>query len=305
MRCDSLPAPFVSLIVLSLACEPAPDPITPDRHLAEVEAWRAGRYEALRQPAGWLSLVGLFWIDEPTTTFGSTADNHFAYRSPDTDFPARAGTFHLHGDSVTFVADASARVTRDGQPIETLRLSPDSTSPVLQAGSVRWTIIRRGGRAAVRAWDEQSPVRTTFAGIDSWPVDLRWRFHARFHETDPPDTLEIPNVLGSINRTPSPASVTFEIDGEEYRLALWKDSDDLANFFTAFGDRTNGPLSYGGGRYLWIDAPDEHGRTIVDFNRAYNPPCVFTEFATCPLPPRPNRLPIAIEAGEKIWGEKR
>ncbi|MGH7500213.1 MAG: DUF1684 domain-containing protein [Longimicrobiales bacterium] len=292
------------LVAALAACESPPDPISPEEHNAQVEAWRARRYESLRQPVGWLSLVGLFWIEDSTITFGASSENDFAYASPGPGFPARAGTFQLRGDSVTFVADAGARVTRDGAPVESILLAPDTASPMLQSGSVRWTVIRRSGRAAIRAWDEQSPVLTTFAGIDTWPVDLRWRFPARFIVKDPPDTLEIPNVLGGANRTPSPASVAFEIAGEEYQLALWKDSDDPANFFTAFGDRTNGPMSYGGGRYLWVDAPDEHGRTLVDFNRAYNPPCVFTEFATCPLPPRANRIPIPIEAGEKVWAMK-
>ena len=292
------------LLAALAGCEPAHEPITAEDHNAQVEAWRARRYETLRQPVGWLSLVGLFWLEDSTATFGAAADNDFAYASPGPGFPGRAGTFRLHGDSVTFVADAGARVTRDDAPVESILLAPDTTSPMLQSGSVRWTVIRRSGRVAIRAWDEESPVRTTFAGIDAWPVDLRWRFPARFIVKNPPDTLEIPNVLGGANRTPSPASVAFEIAGEEYELALWKDSDDLANFFTAFGDRTNGGISYGGGRYLWVDAPDEHGRTIVDFNRAYNPPCVFTEFATCPLPPRANRIPIPIEAGEKVWAMK-
>jgi uncharacterized protein (DUF1684 family) len=296
----------VPLLGALAGCElaPEPEPIAPEEHLAEVEAWRARRYETLRQPAGWLSLVGLFWISDSTATFGSASGNTYTYASPDPGFPARAGTFRVHGDSVTFIADNEARVTRGGEPVDTILLAPDTSSPVLQAGSVRWTVIRRSGRAAVRAWDEQSPVRTVFAGIDAFPVDLRWRFPARFIVNDPPDTLEIPNILGGVNRTPSPASVRFEIEDEEYELALWKDSDDLANFFTAFGDRTNGSLSYGGGRYLWINAPDEGGWTIVDFNRAYNPPCVFTDFATCPLPPRMNRIPIGIEAGEKTWGAK-
>lgn len=300
MRCPA----FLALSLLSLwaACEQPPPPSIPaDEHLAEVEAWRAKRYDTLRQPMGWLSLIGLFWIEDSIATFGSAADNDFAYTSPAPDFPTHVGRFRTHGDSITFVADANARVTLDNASIDSILLVPDTTGPVLQAGTVHWTIIRRSGRAGVRAWDEQSPVRTTFAGIDAWPVAMRWRFPARFIVRDPPDTLEIPNILGGINRTPSPARVRFEMEGEEYELALWKDSDDPANFFTAFGDRTNGPLSYGGGRYLWVYAPDERGWTVVDFNRAYNPPCVFTEFATCPLPPRANRIPIAIEAGEKVW----
>jgi hypothetical protein len=273
-------------------------------HEAAVEAWRTHRYETLGQPAGWLSLVGLFWLEDSTTTFGAAPDNDFAYASPAGGFPARAGTFRLRGDSVFFAAVPDAGVTRDGEPVGSMLLAPASSTVLLETGSVRWTLIRRSGRFAVRVWDAESPVRTTFTGIDAWPVDAHWRLPARFVSRDPPDTIAIPNVLGDVNNTPSPASVTFELDGKRHTLALWKDSDDPVNFFTAFGDRTNGSGSYGGGRYVWIDAPDASGRTIVDFNRAYNPPCVFTEFATCPLPPRQNRLDATIEAGEKTWPSK-
>ena len=176
-------------------------------------------------------------------------------------------------------------------------------APLLQVGSVSFFVIERDGRLALRVRDADSPVRRSFAGVDSYPVSLRWRLPARFVAHEPPRTIRVPSVLGTVHDTDSPASVQFTIDGVTYTLDLWKDSDDPVNFFTAFGDATNGDTTYGGGRFLWVDAPDEYGRTVVDFNKAYNPPCVFTPFATCPLPPKDNRLPVRVEAGEKKFGE--
>lgn len=289
--------------VWSAACEPAPEPIDPAAHAAAIDAWRAQRYANLRKPDGWLSLVGLFWLEQGTRMLGADPSNHLAYASPTGLFPAHAGAFHVRGDTIRFEAAPGADVRSAGAPVTDILLAPvaDSLQPRLQVGSVQWTVIRRAGRSAVRMWDAESPVRTGFTGIDRFTIAPALRVPARFVWHDPPDTIDVPNILGGTNRTPSPASVRFEIAGRRYTLDLWKDADDLANFFTAFGDETNGGDTYGGGRFLWIDVPDEDGRTIVDFNRAYNPPCVFTEFATCPLAPRQNRLPLAIAAGEKTW----
>ncbi|MCI0435815.1 MAG: DUF1684 domain-containing protein [Gemmatimonadetes bacterium] len=292
-------------IALPAACEPPPEPVDPVAHRASVDAWKEKRYASLQRPDGWLSLVALHWLGSGSRTVGSDASNDLAYVSPSGLFPARVGTFHVGEDTIRFEASTGVEVRAVDSLVTHIvmapAIAPDSTTPRLHTGSVQWTVIRRAGRFAVRMWDAESPVRTRFAGIEMYEVTPAWRLPARFIRHEPPDTIDVPNILGGENRTPSPASVRFEVNGRRYTLDLWKDADDLANFFTAFGDATNGNGTYGGGRFLWIDAPDENGRTIVDFNRAYNPPCVFTEFATCPLPPRQNRLPFPVEAGEKDW----
>ena len=289
--------------VSGAACEPAPEPIGPATHEAAIEAWRVQRYASLQKPDGWLSLVALFWLEPGTQTLGADASNDLTYASPTGLFPAHVGAFHVRGDTIRFEAARGADVRSAGAPVTDILLAPvaDSLQPRLHLGSVQWTVIRRAGRSAVRMWDAESPVCTGFTGIDRFTIAPALRVPARFVRHDPPDTIDVPNILGGTNRTPSPASVRFEIAGRRFSLDLWKDADDLANFFTAFGDETNGGSTYGSGRFLWIDAPDEDGRTIIDFNRAYNPPCVFTEFATCPLAPLQNRLPLAIEAGERTW----
>jgi len=286
---------------LASACTAAPPPAPSEEdHFRAVEEWNAGRVAKLREPDGWLSLVGLYWLRPGVNAFGGDPANALVYRAA--SVPSKVGEFVLADDTVRFHAAPGVTVKRDGKPVEAALLSYAGESPtVLRSGSLDWLIIRRGDRLAVRARDTLSAVRMQFAGIERFPVSIAWRFPARFVTHDPPDTIEVPNVLGSINRTASPGTVTFRYDGRKYSLRMWKDSDDPVNFFTAFADRTNGGETYGGGRFLWVDAPDADGWTVVDFNRAYNPPCVFTEYATCPLPPRENRLPFAIDAGEKMY----
>jgi uncharacterized protein len=295
--------PGVAALALVLAaCQPTPPPApSADEHRQSVDAWSEGRIEKLRQPDGWLSLVGLYWLRPGINPFGSDSSNALIY--PAVYVPARLGDFRLDNDTVRFDAAPGVSVTHEGEPVASVTMAYAGDDPtLLRSGSLAWLIIRRGDRLAVRARDTLSAVRTGFAGIERFPVDIGWRFAARFVTHEPADTIEVPNVLGTVNHTASPGTVVFVVDGRKYSLRMWKDSDDPANFFTAFADRTNGGATYGGGRFLWVDAPDADGWTVVDFNRAYNPPCVFTEYATCPLPPRENRLPFAIEAGERMYG---
>ena len=299
--------PHLAVAVFSLAflagcTEPPPPPLAAAEHLAITEAWHEKRLAGLEQPIGWLSLAGLFWLDQAVSTFGADSSSTFVYDPPGRELAGVTGTFELSDGSVVFEPAAGADVSLDsGVVASRVVMEPDEPFTVLRSGALEWRIIRRGDRLAVRLWDTLSTVRTAFPGIERFTVDPAWRFPARFIVHDPPDTIDVPNILGTIGRTPSPGSVEFRYEGRKYVLMTWKDSDDPANFFTAFGDRTNGGLTYGGGRFLWIDAPDENGWTVVDFNRSYNPPCVFTDYATCPLPPRQNRLPFAIEAGERTY----
>lgn len=315
-----IPCPFVApdrhrLITLlalfaastaATACAPEAPPLDPVEHALAVEEWSKTRHEKLMEPDGWLSLVGLFWLDQGVNTFGADPGNDLVYAgAPDAQIPGLIGTFTREDMTVRFEAAPGVEVTTAGEPATFAILTVESgQEPLeLQLGSLRWFLIRRDERLAIRAKDSRSPVRTEFAGIEMFPTVTEWSLPARFEFHDPSDTIQVPNILGTVSDTPIPGTVHFELDGAGYSLSLWKDSDDPENFFTAFADQTNGIATYGGGRFLWVDAPDADGRTRVDFNRAYNPPCVFTEFATCPLPPPENRLPVSIQAGEKVWGE--
>ena len=266
-------------------------------HHAEVEAWRAKRYAALRRDAGWLTLAGLDWLRPGVNRIGSATDGEIVLPSG----PGVAGSLTVTDDEVR--ADGTADgLSLNGEPVAGLKLVTDRDGPpsMLELGSLRLCLIERGGRLAVRTWDTASPARRDFEGIDHWPVSSAWRLDARFEPT-PGRTVRVPDVLGIDEDDESPGDVAFQVDGETYRLQGLR-GEDAGELWLVFGDATNGTETYGGGRFLYTDAPDAEGRLVVDFNRAYNPPCVFSPYATCPLPWPANRLPIRIEAGERSWG---
>ena len=167
-------------------------------------------------------------------------------------------------------------------------------------GKGRATVIKRGDRYALRVRHAEAPTRTGFSGLDYWPADPDWRVDATFVANPPGQTIEVANIIGTTDQVPNPGAIEFERDGKVHRIeALDEGGDEL---FLVFADRTNGHGSYGAGRFLYVPKPDATGHLPVDFNRAYNPPCAFTAFATCPLPPPENRLDLAITAGEKAYG---
>jgi hypothetical protein len=187
-----------------------------------------------------------------------------------------------------------------GRPVTTMTLRSDAEGEptVVKHGSVSFYLIKRGERLGVRIKDSRNPALLAFHGIDSYPIDLKWRFDARFDASPAGKTISVPNILGSVEQEKSPGAVVFELEGKELRIGAVTESG-TEDLFLIFGDQTNGVETYGGGRFLYAAPPDKNGRVVLDFNKAYNPPCVFTPYATCPLPPTQNRLPIRIEAGEK------
>lgn len=267
-------------------------------HHAEVEAWRAQRAERLKQPRGWLSLVGLHWLKNGANTIGSAADNDQVLAGG----PAHLGVLTLADGRITLVVADDAQATVDGQPVRRAQLSDDtSAAPSLVAfGTLSFVVIERDGRHALRVWDSASTTLAAFKGIDSFPVDPEWRVTARWVVFDPAQTLDIPNVLGGIDTVSVPGKAVFEHDGETFELLPMVESADADQLFFVFADRTSGRQTYGGGRFLYTDMPTG-GHVVLDFNKAYNPPCIFTPHATCPLAPPENRLRTRVTAGEKIW----
>ncbi len=269
--------------------------IGPGAHRAEVEAWREGRYEALRQDRGWLTLAGLAWLRPGVNTVGSAVGNDVVLPAG----PATVGTLTLVDDAV--VADGAFE--HDGARVERLpRIDDadgDAEPTLLAVDELRLIVIRRGDRLAARTWDLASSARRDFQGIDHWPVDAGWRLTARFEPT-PDRRLLVPDVLGPGYEEASPGDVVFEIGGDAYRLQALPGGQD-GELWLVFGDATNGAETYAGGRFLYAGPADSDGSVVVDFNRAYNPPCVFSPYATCPLPWPANRLPVRIEAGERTY----
>jgi len=264
---------------------------------AENEAWRKERTASLMEDDSWLTLVGLYWLEPGENRFGADSKNRVVF--PKGKLPEFAGVLVRDGDKVRIEAQAGAGITSAGKPVTAMELKSDAEegTTVLEAGSVSFFVIRRGDRVGVRIKDKESETRKGFKGLDFYPASPAWRVTARFEPYDPPRKVKIPNVLGQVNEIPSPGAVVFERQGKSYRLDTLG-SLDGPELSLIFGDKTNGHETYGAGRFLDFPAPKD-GKAVVDFNRAYNPPCAFTAFATCPLPPAQNKLQLAVEAGEK------
>lgn len=273
-----------------------------ESHRLEVERWRAARGASLRRPTGWLTLIGLWWLRDGDNVVGSDPSSDVLL--PAGRAPEVVGIIEVEGGVVTFLPHPGSGVTREGHPVTTrITLKDDAGGrrpTMLRVGPIAFHLIDREGEKAVRVRDTGSPALTTFEGMTYFPIDPSWRLAARFEAFDPPKSALVPNVLGRAETYLTPGRLAFDVGGEHYQLDAFREAggDDL---FVVFGDATNGLETYGGGRYLHAPLPDADGRVTLDFNRAYNPPCVFTPFATCVLPPPQNRLPLRIEAGEKRY----
>jgi uncharacterized protein (DUF1684 family) len=294
-------------LVVSLAAALSP---IGTRYVREVEAWQAERARRLTADGGWLTVAGLHWLQPGANRFGSDPDD--AIVLPAHSAPARAGQFVLEGGRVRVEARPEAGLTLAGKPVTGLTLRSDAggaAPDVLSMGALTLQIIDRGGRLGVRVKDMKSPARAAFKGLRHFPIDPRYRVVARFVPHDAPVSLNVPTVLGPVESMPSPGYVSFDLpvarrsDGgapSPLRLDAVVEPGETDLFFI-FRDATAGKTSYGAGRFLYAYPPVD-GEVILDFNRAYSPPCAFTPHATCPLPPAGNRLPIAIEAGEMFEG---
>jgi uncharacterized protein (DUF1684 family) len=217
--------------------------------------------------------------------------------------PAELGTIDFDGKQVRFTPAPDSGVQVEGAaPESATELKPDAsgapTTLTFDGGDATIQLIERSDRFALRVRDARARTRTGFVGIENFPIDAGWRYDARFEPHPPGKTIEIANVIGQLDAMPNPGAVVFERDGQTFRLEAVDDGD--GTLFLIFADRTNGKQTYGAGRFLYADAPVE-GRTVVDFNRAYNPPCAFNAYSTCPLPPPENRLDLAVTAGEKTY----
>jgi uncharacterized protein (DUF1684 family) len=267
-------------------------------HLEDVERWRTGRLASLTGPEGWLTLVGLWWLEDGENPIGSDPSNRVV-------LPAgrpHIGSIQVTNGIVSANLRTEAGVTHEGEIVSSLQLRDDShsTPTILRLGSLSFYVIERVGDLAVRVKDSESPSRTGFLGIEHYPVDERWQLRAMFEASDPPRHVSVQTVLGRQETYLMPGALAFELDGRTHRLDVFLEEDD-ADLFVVFGDLTNGESTFGGGRYVYTRPPDNDGVVVIDFNKAYNPPCVFTAYATCPLPLPQNRLPIRVEAGEKRY----
>lgn len=261
-------------------------------------AWQARRTDSIGGTNGWTTLIGLHWLAEGDNSTGGHATNQVVLSSR--RVPASVGVFSRQGRSVSFRAAPEADVRVDGRPVTSLSLFSDATTnnPTrLEIGQVSIIVIQRGERTGLRVRDVQSETRLRFKGIRWYPYNPDWRLEGRFVPYPTPQTLRVADVTGGVQEFVSPGELVFNFRGTEYRLAAAEEPDTTA-FFVLFKDQTAGKATYQAGRFLQVERPGADNRVLIDFNRAYTPPCGYTAFATCPLPPRQNWLPLSIEAGE-------
>ncbi|HEX2597034.1 MAG TPA: DUF1684 domain-containing protein [Luteimonas sp.] len=265
------------------------------------QAWRDKRRNDLLKPEGWTSLVGLHWLDPGSHYIGSDAGNGIQLSMG----PAHLGMVDIDGKQVRFVPDRSAQLTLDGKPLAdatTLRTDADPAGPSVigfDGDKGHATVIERNNRYALRVKHADAPTRAHFSGIDYWPADPAWKIQAKFVPHEKGRTIEVANIIGGMDAMANPGIVEFQQGGKTHRIEALDEGEGV--LFLVFADRTNGHGSYGAGRFLDAPMPDANGNVVLDFNQSRNPPCAFTAFATCPLPPPENRLDVAITAGEKAY----
>ena len=264
---------------------------------ASIHEWRDARRAALLKPTGYVSLVGIYWLDRESTRFGAAADNDIVFPG---DAAPYIGEFRITPDGVLLVPQGVVDLREEDRPVSGSVLIADDTTerPVMiRHRSLAWTISKRDGRYAVRLHDFENPALAVFPELPYFPIDPDWQLTARFERYPEPRIADVETVVEGLGYHPeAPGRVIFEVGGDSYDLEAYASGDRL---FFVFADRTSGRETYGAGRFLYAAAPGEDGETVLDFNRAYSPPCAFNDFSTCPIAMPRNRLPIGITAGEQ------
>jgi uncharacterized protein (DUF1684 family) len=263
--------------------------------------WQAKRHESIAGTNGWATIIGLHWLDEGTNRIGSGPDAKVKFPS------GRAAEFV--GDVVKigklyrFQTAPGGQVTLDGTNVTLVDLTTDegTNKPTkLHLGDFTFYVIQRGEKAAVRIKDPQAETRTHFLGLDYFPYRTKWRLEGKYEPYPKPIEMPIIDITGNHTKEESPGRIAIKIAGKEFHLEAIDDKEEK-DLWIVFRDASAGKSTYGAGRFLHLPYPVEGQPVIVDFNYAYSPPCAFTPFATCPLPPQSNRFPMPIEAGEKKY----
>lgn len=267
-------------------------------YATEIQTWHAKRIQSLKSENGWLNLEGLYWLDEGKNSFGTTSTNKIVF--PAGTITGEAGYFERQGSTVRLIVASGTTITVNGKATsDAIVFSPDSTrQPVAAHKDLRWTIIKRDDKIGIRLRNLKSKHLEEFAGIKTFPVDSVYRVQATLQTVNQPQSVMIKNVLGQTNSQKLAGKLVFELEKKKYMLDAIEEGSQL---FIIFGDATSGDATYVSGRFLYASKPGPDGTTTLDFNKAINPPCAFTEYATCPIPPPQNILPVAVNAGEKNY----
>ena len=262
---------------------------------ADVAKWRSEYQKKLTSETGWLTLAGLFWLKEGSNTVGK--GDSFDIKLTENFEGEKFGDVELRDGKVTLVVEPDVEAKVDGNLISRLELgSDDKGKPkIVETGTQLFFLIKREDRLGIRLKDKRSPKLLNFTGLHWFPVDERYRVEASFEPFEVPREILVPNVLGGTFKYKSPGLIHFKIRGKQVSLQPVEEDDKL---FIIFRDTTSKKDTYAAGRFLYA-AKQVDGKVTLDFNKAENPPCAYTPFATCPLPPPQNRLSVAIKAGEK------
>ena len=272
--------------------------VAPDPYVAEIQAWQAQRAKNLTKPDGWLTLIGLHFLQPGENSVGSAADNSVVLAKG----PAHLGAFTLAQDGLVKAAfNPGIEVKVEDQPVLSANLRDDTHGKptLVTVGTVSLYVIDRDGKKALRVKDSEAESRTHFLGLDFYPIDPSWRIEAEWVPFEKPREVPIRNILGHVAPAMILGKAVFTRDGHTYELWPIQEDPDAPLFFV-ISDQTSGDTTYAAARFLYADHPGE-GKVILDFNKAQNPPCAFTPFATCPLPPKENQLPFPVTAGEKNY----
>ena len=280
--------------------EAARTPTPADPYEADIAAFRHDRETTLKSDAGWLTIGGLWFLTQPQTTFGSDPLNDIVF--PDSA-PPRAGTFELRNGRVSVRAAKGVTFVLDGKPLTSGELKPDFPGPAdrLSLGEhLQFWVHSSGGRLSIRLRDQNNVLRKEFTGLSWFPVNAAYRVEGTFTPYEKPKIVEVPTILGDIETAPIPGIVSFQLNGQEYRLEPFAEPGD-EQFWFVFRDLTSQKDTYPAARFLYAPAP-VNGRIVLDFNKAVNPPCAYNPYTTCPIPGEQNRLRTRIEAGEQNYG---
>jgi uncharacterized protein (DUF1684 family) len=266
-------------------------------YVQEIEKWRAEHEAELKNDNGWLTVAGLFWLKEGTNTIGAGAG--FDIELTENFKQGKFGEIEFKNGAARLKIENGIEALSDGKDISEIALVSDENGKptVIETGSQTFYLIKREDRFGIRLKDKNSRERQAFKGLHWFPVDKNYKVTAEFESFSEPKEILVPNVLGGNFKMKSPGILKFKIKGKKYSLQPVEEGDQL---FIIFRDASAKTETYGAGRFLYAAKP-VNGKVVLDFNKAENPPCAFTSFATCPLPPPQNRLEADIKAGEKRY----
>jgi uncharacterized protein (DUF1684 family) len=268
------------------------------KYIEDINNWHSRRIENLKKETGWLNLAGLFWLKEGENTFGSDKSNDIVF--PEEKAERFIGKIVKNDTSIFAAINSGIDVKKDGIQVTKIEMLSDiSGNPtILSHRSLKWFVIKRDKKYGIRLRDLESDLLDSFSGIERFPIQDKWKIEAKFVEYSQPKRILIPSIIGTVSEEHSPGRLVFTLDNKEYSLEPLSSGDNL---FIVFADQTSGEETYGAGRFLYAEGPNQENKVTLDFNKAYNPPCAFTKYATCPLPPEENKIDLRITAGEKVF----